>query len=392
MSKPCNIVITGMGHVTALGITDSVVLQRIRNGESGIVPVVLDDVLPLLMGRVREEDFPRTEADMTARYALHAGQRAWDQAGLTAADYDPWRVATIVGSSKGRLANLLAGGHVHFDPEDFPGDTLGLALARRMGLAGPILNYPAACATGIVCMIRAAQMLQDDEADVVIAGSGEASGKAVVMASFHNMGALSTQPMRPFHTERTGFNPGEGAAVFVLEREDDALRRGAHILAWLRGWDQRADAYHITSANPDGATVVESIRRALGRASWQPEAIEYINAHGTGTHLNDLVESRAICAAFGQNGPLVSSLKPYVGHLLGASSAVEIALAMLALGHGYVPGTLGLNQPDPNICLNFVPEGGLSQNRRRFMKLSLGFGGHIGVVAIELNEKAFLPR
>ncbi len=386
MAQYSSIVITGMGFVTPLGHKLGTVTEAMRRGESGIRPVTLDDILPILMGRVSTEEFPRHGGDMAVDYALSATQDAWASSGLS--DPDPWRVATIVGSSKGRLANLLgSGANLHcrqFDPNTFPGNTLGLALATRLRVSGPILNYPAACATGIVCMIRAAQSLQHDESDVALAGSGEASGKALVMASFHNMGALGTAPMRPFDRRRAGFNPGEGAAVFVMERETDAVARGARILARIVGWDQRSDAYHITSADPEATTVVHSIKKTLAMAGWEPSDVEYINAHGTGTLLNDLVEGKAIRDTFGVSTPLVSSIKPYVGHLLGASSAVELALSIAALRDSFIPPTLGLEEPDPDIPLNFVSRNGNFQTVHRFLKLSLGFGGHIGVVAVEI--------
>src|SRR5262249_39264116 len=148
---------------------------------------------------------------------------------------------------------------------------------------GPALNYPAACATGSVSIIAGINLLRDGVADVVLAGSSEASGHPLVLAAFQNMGALSPGKARPFHRDRDGFNAGEGAALFVLEREEDAQRRGARILARIAGWDFRSDAYHVTGENPDGTTLEYCIRKTLSRARWQPEDIEYVNAHGTGT-------------------------------------------------------------------------------------------------------------
>lgn len=376
-----------MGMVTPFGMDKGRILSALRTGESGIAEHRLDDTLDILIGRVPESDIPRHLGDMTIDYALESSRLAWADAGLGEHTFDPWRAVTVVGSSKGRLASILSrsvGKEQPFDISNFPGNTLGLAVAQEFGLRGAVLNYPAACATGTHCLIRAAQCLQQGEADIALAGSAEASGKALVMASFKNMGALSLEQIRPFDVRRKGFNPGEGSATFVLEREADARARGAKILARLVGWDQRSDAYHITSAEPSGEVVTYSINRSLQMAGWQPGEVEYINAHGTGTPLNDVVEGRAIRGSFGIDTPLVSSLKPYVGHMLGASSAVELALAILALQNNYVPGTPGLEQPDPDIPLNFVPTGGLNQAVKKFMKLSLGFGGHIGVLAIEL--------
>lgn len=382
-----SIAITGIGFVTPIGQTESHALSALKDGRSGIRPVLLDDILPILMGRVSEDDFPRHGGEMAIDYGVGASRNAWKMAGLQEGEYDPWMAATVVGSSKGRLASLLGdteGTQKAFDAANFPGKTLGTCVAQDLKFAGPVLNYPAACASGIHCIIRAAQLLQNKDADVALAGSGEASGKALLMASFKNMGALSDDPIRPFDRRRSGFNPGEGAAVFTLEREDDARARGAQVLALIRGWDQRSDAHHMTAADPTGVTVVYSIRRALAMAGWEPDDVEYINAHGTGTPLNDVVEGRAIQGAFGINGPLVSSLKPNIGHLLGASSAVELALSIIMLRNSFIAPTLGLEQPDPEIPLQFVSPGGIDREVHRFMKISLGFGGHIGVLAVEL--------
>ncbi len=175
----------------------------------------------------------------------------------------------------------------------------------------------------------------------------------------------------------------------VLERESSARQRGARIMARITGWDLRADGYSATAVEPDGRTLDYAIRRTLARAGWCPEDVEYINAHGTGTRLNDSVEAAVISRVFGdaslgRKRPLVSSLKPYIGHLLGASSSVEIALAITSLNRGYIPATLRLQEPDPEFCLNHVAASGEDRRVTRFLKISLGFGGHTGVIAIEL--------
>ncbi len=384
-----SVVITGIGCVTPLGQCVDNLVAAMRAGRTAVHPVVLDAVLPILMGLVSERDFPRHDGDMGGDFCLAAARAAWEMARLPDQPPDPWRVATVIGSSKGRVGNFCGGKDggalAAFDPGAYPGHTLALYVARAMGLAGPLLNFPAACATGSVGLIRGIQCLQNDEADIVLAGSGEASGYALIMAGFKNMGALSDQPMRPFDRRRSGFNPGEGAAVFALERETDARARGASILAKIAGWDYRSDAFHLTSADPSGDTVAYAIRRAVAQAGWRASDVEYINAHGTGTVLNDLVEGRAIIAALPGHQPLVSGIKPYIGHLLGASSSVELALTLLCLREGFVPPTPGLEQPDVNIPLQFVEPGGRNARVNRFLKLSLGFGGHISALALEIS-------
>lgn len=391
--KPSPVVITGMGMVTPVGNSAAEVVKAMRSGLSGIAPVTVDERFSVLLGTVASvpgfDAHHDLQPDRSAAFALAAAGMAWDQAGGARADVDPWRVATVIGSSKGRIGNLLGRGSHHplapFDLRTFPGDTLGLDVARHFGFYGPVLNCPAACATGIACLIRGVQALQSDEADMVLAGSAEAAGRALLLSAFRNMGALSDTPMRPFDVCRNGFNPGEGGAVFVLEREQDARARGAEIIARVAGWDQRSDASHITAADPTGNTVAYAITRALQRAEWVPADVDYINAHGTATPLNDVVEGRAIIGALGSARPPVSALKPYIGHLLGASSAVELAMTVACAGDSFLPPTLGLETPDPEIPLHFINREGKHGRFSCILKLSLGFGGHIGVIALDVE-------
>jgi len=379
------IAITGIGFVTSLGDDPVEVVAALRLGVSGVKGHDFGEGLKLPVGMVGEDVFCRRQGDMAAPFALAATEKAWRKCGLKLEDLDPWRVGTLIGSSKGRLGNLISDDGLTFDPRDFTGDTLGLHVAREMGFAGPVLNYPAACATGTNCILQAAHYLQDGSIDIAVAGSGEAGCLPLILAGFKNMGALSAGIARPFDVKRAGFNPGEGAAVFVLEREADARARGTTILARIVGGDQRSDAFHITSAEDSGAVVSYAIERTLRQAGWDPADVDYVNAHGTGTRLNDLVEGRAIRRVFGKHRPFVSSLKPNLGHLLGASSAVELAVSVACLTDGFLPPTLGLEIPDPDIPLRFVTGNDSQESVDRYIKLSLGFGGHIGVLAIDLT-------
>ncbi|MGI8908313.1 MAG: beta-ketoacyl-[acyl-carrier-protein] synthase family protein [Candidatus Sumerlaeaceae bacterium] len=379
-----NIVITGASACTALGSTDDQAISGLLARAPALTRQQLHSELCLWFGSVpdapplaeRQCDHTSLLADCTARKCLLDANLNGSVA--------PDRVATIIGSSKGRLHQLLAAKPV-LDPAEFPGETLGNEIAARSRFTGPVLNYPAACATGLVCLIAGANLLRDDVADAVLAGSAEASGYALTMASFTNMGALSPDIMRPFHRDRNGFNPGEGAAAFVLEREVDARARRAHPIARLAGYDFRSDAYHMTSADQSGEPIALSIRRTLKRAGWKPTDVQYINAHGTGTQLNDVIEARAIHDVFGDNCPPVSSLKPYIGHLLGASASAELALALVALRSGFIPPTPGLDSPDAALApIHHVSPAGNHGSVSRFLKLSLGFGGHIACAAVEL--------
>lgn len=388
--KPEPVVVTGLGIASPLGLSDAAVIQALRRGKTAIAPVTVDKRLTVLMGRVKPLPSETDEADRALALAEWSARDALAQARIDADTVPGHRMMMLMGSSKGRIGNLLPEPphtKLTLNVANFSGDSLGLQLAQRLGFTGgPVLNCPAACATGIISLIRGVHALQHDEADVVLAGSAESTGRALLLSAFQNMGALSPRLMRPFHADRCGFNPGEGGAAFVLERERDAKARGAHILARIAGWDHRSDATHMTGVDPSGEVLAYCLRRALGRAGWTPGDVEHINAHGTATLLNDIVEGRALSTVFGaEQPPVVSALKSYMGHLLGASSAVELALVIICARDGFVPGIPGLDRPDPIIPLRFAPNNGMNGQFRRILKVSLGFGGHIGVIALTVN-------
>lgn len=347
-----------------------------------------------------EEEHALLTVDSGILYGFTAVREALREADLALDSLDPWRIATIVSASKGQFRSLRLAMNMlqELGPcpaseadrkrmgqlvRNYPGDTLGLLIARRYGLRGPVLNYPAACATGIFSLAAGMQLLLEHRADAVLAGSAESTGNATTLASFINMGAISPEMARPFDKRRGGFNPGEGAAVFVLERESDARARGATIRGILSGWDSRSDAFHITGVDTEGVVVEYAMRACLERTGWDPASVGYINAHGTGTELNDATEAGVISRIFGEPGPWVSSLKSTVGHLLGASASVELAMSCIALDDGFVPPTVALEQPDEAFHCRFVPPQGAQEQITRFMKNSLGFGGHIGILAVE---------
>jgi 3-oxoacyl-[acyl-carrier-protein] synthase II len=410
------VVITGIGAVTPIGITRGEIVANLRAGRCGLARRVFDGPVEVWFGSVPRnvgDHFGRVcafldpasrelaLADEQLPFALLCAEQALGQSGLEVTDSNRQRIGIVVSSSKGLLRNMIRA-HILLREKgpqgagklladlmmNFPGDTLGRHIARKYGISGPIQNHPTACATGATSIIAAVNLIRDGYIDAAIAGSSESSGNAVTLASFLNMGAISPDRTRPFHRDRAGFNPGEGAGVFVLERGDLARARGARILGTVSGWDFRSDAYHITAVETDGHVVEHAIREALRRADWSPDTVDYISAHGTGTALNDSTEAAVIARVFGAPGPLVSSIKSYIGHLLGGSASTELAIAMMSLEDGFVPPTLGLDAPDPDFHLRFVPDGGIEMRARRMLKFSLGFGGHIAVMAVELPQTA----
>lgn len=411
------IAITGLGAVTPVGCSQEAIFSSLSSACCGLHPCVDNsmrgewfgsvprDFLPEPFEGLRTDDYLCIQTDPALAYGLAAARGALEQSGLSISQGNRGRIGVFIGSSKGQLRNFesaceLAASGLRCGPDDkrlaalfrgFLGEYPGVLTGRMLDLSGPVLNFPAACATGLVSLFAAAEMLRDGRIDAALAGSTESGGIASTAASFENMGALSRDRMRPFHRHRNGFNLGEGAAVFMCEREADARRRGAPILARLLGWDWRSDAYHMTAVEPHGYVIEHSIREAIRRAGWQPGDVDYVSAHGTATKLNDRTEAAALMRVFGSPGPRVSALKSWIGHLLGASGSVELALALVSAVRSLLPGTLLLDDPDPYIRLNFVPLEGARVDVRQMLKLSYGFGGHVAVAAVEVLGRASCP-
>lgn len=247
----------------------------------------------------------------------------------------------------------------------------------------------AACASGAHAIARGAQIISWDQADWVLCGAVEASLTPLIMAGYRQIGALSkSKTMRPFDKKRDGFVPSEGIGALILENEEHARARSAKIYGYVTGWDMGADVTSLTSMNPSGDSIARAIERALKRAG-NPQ-IDYINAHGTATHLNDEIESRGIKSVFGKSVP-VSSTKPLTGHLLGAAGAVEAVICLQSLREQWAPPTLNLEEPDDACDLDYIPLTSDSCGRdlplKTVMSLNYGFGGHIGVLIFEAAEE-----
>jgi 3-oxoacyl-(acyl-carrier-protein) synthase len=275
--------------------------------------------------------------------------------------------------------------HLQFFP-----DTACTRVARRYGLYGPRISHSTACASSLISVLTATRSIRDGQCDIAIAGGADAI-HPLILAGFHRMRVLATDPdpqraCRPFDRSRKGFVFGEGAAVFVLERLGHALRRGARIYAEVAAVKSAAQAHHVTNLDTDGDALSYLIRSVLRHADLEPDAIGYINAHGTGTEQNDVAEARGIRSALGRAADevCVSATKSVLGHMINAAGAAELAITALALRDGFAPPTMNLVDPDPACALDCLPLVGRPRRFQHALKLSLAFGGHL--VAILLSR------
>lgn len=354
-------VITGLGLLTPLGADRESSWHALTEGRSAVSPEG---------GRVPLEEDGETRA---IQLALKAAREAWGQSDLS--HVDPDRLGCVVSSSK--PLPPLGNSGVWRSPEEVP-----TAVARCFGAQGIVMNLTAACATGTQSLLAAAKWIEEGRADFVLAGASESALHPLYQAGFHRMGVISKAGrVRPFDRDRDGFLMGEGAAVFIVESMEGAVARGAPILARVMGGDFSSDAHHATRFNSNGDRMAASFRRALGRAGVSAESIHYVNTHGTGTILNDSLESKALLSLYGNGSPPLSSTKGATGHLLGATGAVEIGFTLLALRDQRVPPTLHLTNPETD-RLDFVANETRSVLVRRAVSLSYGFGGTLSAVVL----------
>ncbi len=329
------------------------------------------------------------EDDRAVQFAVAAAEEAWVAAGLDRRSADPRRCASVVSLSKGgllSLAGIRAGTSAAEDPwRRVTPDAAAGAVARRLGLAGPAAAPVTACASGGHALVWGATLIRRGVVDVAVIGAAEASLHPMVLGSYRRMGVLApagddpARSVRPFSASRRGFAIGEGAGILVLEAEGSAARRGATPLASVDGWACGCQAAGLTDMEPGGETMARLISEALRRAGLAPGAVDYIHAHGTATVRNDLAEARAIHAAFGRAaaGVSVSSTKGSHGHLLGAATAVELVLSVLAIGRGEAPPTANLTDPDPQVGLDCTPLVPRRRPIRHVLKIASGFGGQM---------------
>jgi 3-oxoacyl-[acyl-carrier-protein] synthase II len=316
------------------------------------------------------------------------------------------RVGTYIGSGIGGLETLeeqhkvmMKRGPRRVSPFFVPMMIANMAsgiVSIQIGAKGPNSAAISACATGTHCVGDAFKILQRGDADVMIAGGTEATILPMAVAGFSAMGALSTnneapeKASRPFDRDRDGFVMGEGAGVLVLETLEHAQKRGANIIAEVVGYGMTADAYHLTSPDPEGDGAKRSMLMAVKDAGLEPEDVDYINAHGTSTDYNDKFETMAIKGAFGEHAKrlAISSTKSMTGHLLGAAGGIETIATALAIKEGIVPPTINLENPDPDCDLDYVPNEARKMRVRAALSNSLGFGGHNATIALKEYQEA----
>lgn len=409
------VVITGMGVVTPIGNDLETFWTNLVAGESGVVRVTdfdLTGYATQIAGTVKGFDpemwVDAREArrlDRTILFAVAAAKMALRHAELDPGAWDPERVGVVIGSGVGGMGTLednfsafFSRGPRRVSPFFVPMMIANMPagyVAIELGARGPNFAPVSACATGTHALGLAYELLKANKADVVFAGGAEAAVRPIAFAAFGAARALSTRnddpprASRPFDRRRDGFVIGEGAGVLVLERLSVARARGAPILAEVVGFGMSADAYHITAPAPEGRGMAEAMRHALADANLPPEAVDYVNAHGTATEYNDRCETKAIKTVFGEHAYrlLVSSNKSMIGHLLGAAGAVEAAATVMTLRTGIVPPTINLEEPDPELDLDYVPNVARRADVRVALSNSFGFGGQNAVLALRRYDE-----
>ncbi len=408
------VVITGMGAVSPIGNTAEEMWQSAREGRCGIGPITHFDTTNhkvKLAGEVKDLDFTPyldkkelRRMDLFSQYAMVAAIQAWRDSGLDYEKIDPTRFGVDISSGIGGINTIETeyerGREKGFDrvsPFFVPMDISNLAagnVAIKLGAKGMCTCVVTACAGGSNAIGDAFRMIRDGYQELMLAGGSEAAVTKLAIGGFTSMKALceSDDPTRasiPFDAERSGFVMGEGAGVLMLEEYEHARARGAKIYAEIVGYGATCDAYHITSPAPGGEGGARAMVEAVKDAGIQPEDIDYINAHGTSTSLNDKFETAAVKAAFGDHAYklAMSSTKSMTGHLLGAAGAIEVIITARALQDGFIPATINYRTPDPECDLDIVPNEGRKAELRYAMSNSLGFGGHNASLVLKKYEE-----
>ena len=408
------VVVTGMGVVTPLGHTVEELWNNIRAGKSGIGPMTkfdTTDYTSKVAGEVKDFDpstvMDRKEmrgmADFTV-YAMYGAIKAMEDAGLDDLEdrkYDPYRTGVFLGNGIGgfEIAEQGVEKLLEKGPRGMPPMTIPKLIANegagniaiRFGLKGPCSTIVTACSSGTDAIGAAFQAIRYGTVDTAVTGGAEGAITRVGVAGFCKIQALSTgyndtpeKACRPFDKNRDGFIIGEGAGILVLEELEHAKARGAKIYGEVLGYGMTCDAYHLTAPDPDGDGAARAMLAAVTEAGLKPEDIDYINAHGTSTPVNDPMETKAIKRAFGEHAYKlkVSSTKSMTSHMVGAAGGVEAIISLLAIRDGFFPPTINLETPDPECDLDYVPNKGVEGKIDYALSESLGFGGHNGAIVV----------
>ena len=403
MNREPRIVITGMGAISSVGLTCQETFDNLVAGKSGVGRITLFDSSRLpcqVAGEVKGFD-PKNYMDHKkarrigryAQFSIAATREALAQAQLDLAAEDPSRIACLVSSAIGDFPMLedqiklfFEKGQGKVNPFTVPRVSTSMAagnIALEFNLTGVSYGVSSACATGSHSLATAVMILKLGLADVALAGGAEAAICETFLESYAVMRALSTRndeperASRPFDRNRDGFVIGEGCGVLVLETLERAQRRGANILAELSGIGMSCDAFHITSAHPDGRGAAQAMTAALQSAGLEPADVDYINAHGTATQVNDPIETNAVKTVFGERAyqTPVSSIKSMIGHSIGAAGALEAIACIMAINAGIIPPTINLDNPDPKCDLDYVPHTAREKELNVVMSNSFAFGG-----------------
>ena len=391
------VVITGIGMLTSVGSTAESTWQAVRRGKSGVRSVTGLAGLPddLVIGAPVDFDVPVAGQLKVIALSRQAARDAIEDAKLDWSSIDRDRFACAISGHMGDTAGIAEIiGHGTKAEEEVPAwhqwmpNTACSEVALDHGLHGPRSCHSTACASGLIDILSAVRRIRDGQCDLALAGSAEAINP-LFAAGFRQLRVLAkhndpSQACRPFDRDRTGFVMGEGSAMFVLERLGHALARGANIYAELSAGTMLGEAHHVTSMAQNSDPLRYLITETLRRADMATDEIGYINAHGTGTRQNDLVEARGIRAALGTAASdiLVGANKSSIGHLVNAAGSVELALTVLSLRDGFAPPTLNLYNPDPDCDIDCVPLVGRRHRAESALKLSCAFGGHLVCMAV----------
>ena len=399
------VVVTGMGVISPLGQSVTEVWENIKAGKSGIGPLTRYDATDYavkIAAEVKNWDPTKymqakevRRRDLNEQFSVAASQEAVRSAGFEVDDSNRARTGVFVGSAVGGIASYYDTAQMVFetkDPRRITPFGIPMLLVNGasdlitidLGATGPSATPISACATGADCIGYAFDMIRLGRCDRAVAGSGEAPIVSIGMAAFDRTGACSrlnddpTRACRPFDKNRTGLVFSEGAGILILEELESAKARGADILAEIVGYGSTSDAFHITAPEPEGMGASAAIRIALDDAHLTPQEIDYISAHGTGTSLNDVMETKAVKRVFGEHAHKVpmSSTKSMTGHGMGATAAIEAIFSVMAIRDGIVPPTTNLEEPDPECDLDYVPNVAREMPVHCVMSNSFGFGGH----------------